>query len=42
MLKLAIPVVLILAGLFAWPFVEPYLERRRRSRASRRRREQQD
>jgi len=41
-LKLAIAIVLILAGLFAWPFIEPGLERRRRSRAARRRRRQKD
>jgi hypothetical protein len=37
MLKLAIPVVLILVVLLAWPSVEPHLERWRRSRAKRKR-----
>ena len=40
--KLAIAIILILAALFAWPFVEPALERQRRSRAAKRRREQKD
>jgi len=40
--KLAIAIILILAALFAWPFVEPALERWRRSRAAKRRRERQD
>lgn len=37
-LKLAIPIVLILAGALAWTFIEPRAERWRARRAAERRR----
>ena len=37
MLKLAVPIVLILVVLVAWPFIEPHAERWRRGRARRKR-----
>ena len=39
MLKLAAPIILVLAGLFVWPFVEPHIRRWWRARRGSRRRD---